>query len=475
MSREDLSNSANPPAEKRNRVMTLTERLSEFVAGLAFEDLPGELISKAKLFFLDWLGSAYGGAEAAPTRIVLDLASSAGGVSEATLLPGRSKGPALMAALVNGVASHVIEMDDLHRPSVLHPGTSILPAVLAAAEKEGCSGAQFLTGLVAGFETGIRVAVGVGSSHYRFWHTTGTCGTFGAAAGAGKLLGLDHRHLTWALGSAGTQAAGLWQFLNEGAMSKQLHAGKSAMNGLLAALIAQKGFTGAKGILEGEKGFFRATSHDFNETKVLEDLGGEYRCGENSLKYYASCGHTHSAIEAVLKALGDREVGTETIERIHVDTYQAALDLLGGVRATDPYQAKFCIPFCVATAVKHRKAGLSDFADERLNDPDLLSLMRKTTVTARKELSDMYPYKWPSQVEIRLSNGEKLSGYVEFPKGDPENPLREEECIDKFKELSAPVLSLGEAEQMISQVLSLEELNDVRQLGMPCGDGNVQQ
>lgn len=253
----------------------------------------------------------------------------------------------LLAALVNGASSHVVEMDDLHRESIFHPAAPIMPAVFALAEREGSTGRDIILAISAGYEAGIRIAVAIGPSHYHFWHTTATCGTFGAAAGAAKILGLDEEHFVWALGSAGTQAAGLWEFLGESAMSKQLHPGKAAMNGLLASLLAQKGFTGASKILEGEKGLFRATSQDFSEEKCVAGLGKEFFSDRNSIKYYASCGHTHSAVDAVLKATGGRPMMVEEIERVDVSVYQASLDLLGDVMPTTPYLGKFNLPFCV--------------------------------------------------------------------------------------------------------------------------------
>jgi 2-methylcitrate dehydratase PrpD len=252
--------------------------------------------------------------------------------------------------------------------------------------------------IAAGYEIGIRVAMAAGPSHYQYWHTTGTCGTFGAAAGAARLLNLDKDRIAEALGSAGTQASGLWEFLVENAMSKQLHPGKASFNGLLSALLAHKGFTGAHRILEGEKGFLTATSEIFDTEKCIEDLGKKFHFERNSLKYHASCGHTHAAIDAVLSATGGNPFDPETIRYIKVRIYQAALDLLGDVKPVSPYLAKFNLPFCIAGAVKFGHAGPSTFTDEQLRDPDIRHLMECIEISSDPELSRMYPRKWPARV-----------------------------------------------------------------------------
>ena len=231
---------------------TLSTQMATFVSRLSFDDLSAEHVKNIKFYLLDWLGSAYGGKNERPTKIMLEVVRSLGGKPESTVLADGSKTMFLLAALVNGASSHVLEMDDLHRKSIFHPACAIIPATLAIAEREGASGKDLLLGISIGYEVGIRVALGVGPSHYHFWHMTATCGAFGAAAGAAKILGLDEEQFVWAMGSAGTQASGLWEFLVDSAMSKQLHPGKAALNGLLAALLAKGGFTGARKILEGE-------------------------------------------------------------------------------------------------------------------------------------------------------------------------------------------------------------------------------
>ena len=440
---------------------SISQKLAQFFCNLRYEDLSNDLISKPKYFFLDWLASAFAGLSLPPTQIMLSLAKDMLGSSEATIIPSNTKHLSLVSALVNGASSHAVEMDDLHRQSIFHPAASILPAVFAAGEKAHVSGSDLILGIVTGYEIGIRTALAAGKSHYEHWHTTATCGTFGAAAGVAKTLSLDFEPFVWALGSAGTQSSGLWEFLTEGVMSKQLHAGKASMNGLLAALLAQKGFTGSSHIFEGNKGFLSATSNDYDTNTLTDGLGNTFHMTRNSLKHYASCGHTHSAIEAALKAWREANVDVAVIESVTVHIYREALDLLQNVGPHSPYLAKFNLPFCVATALCFGHVGLEDFTEERLNHPEILSLMRITSLIEDPELTLLYPQKWPSRVELELTNGKRYQGYCEYPKGDPENPLSEKELIEKFIRLCGDSITKNEKEKILDLALNLEKVDDV--------------
>jgi len=440
---------------------TISQKLAQFFCALRYEDLPSALTYKLKTFFLDWLASAFAGVSQPPTHMMLSLANDMKGAEEATIIPNNSRHLPLVAALVNGASSHVVEMDDLHRESILHPAASILPAVFAAGEKEHVSGCDLILGILTGYEIGIRAALAAGKSHYKYWHTTATCGTFGAAAGAAKILGLDMEPFVWALGSAGTQSSGLWEFLTEGAMSKQLHPGKSSMNGLMAAMLAKKGFTGASYIFEGKKGFFKATSADYDLGVLTDGLGDTFHTARNSLKYYASCGHTHSAIDATLSAWTETNLDLSAIRSITVYIYQGALDLLKDVEPITPYLAKFNLPFCVATALNFGHVDLDDFLDERLNKPEILSLMDIITLKETPELTQLYPQKWPSRVEIKVANGKTYKGFCEFSKGDPENPFSEKELIEKFNKLCGDIITKEEKDRIIDLVLNLENIDDV--------------
>lgn len=439
---------------------SLSGRLGSFLSRLSYDDLSDSQVLKLKIYFLDWLGSAIAGKDEKPVQIILDVIRTMGGIPESTIIAGQSRGNCLMAALANGASSHMVEMDDLHRESILHPAAPIISAIFALAEREKASGSELLLAIAAGYEAAIRIAIGAGPSHYRFWHTTATCGTFGAAAGASRMLGLNEEQTISAYGSAGTQAAGLWEFLTNNAMSKQLHPGKAAFNGLLSALLAQRGFTGAGKILEGEKGFFKATSSDFSSARCLADLGKEYYFERNSIKFHASCGHTHSAIDAVLQATRGRTLAPEEVESVNVSVYQGALDLLGDIEPKNPYLAKFNLPFCVASALMFGRVDLAAFSTQSILNPDIALMMKKIRIQSDPELSAMYPRKWPARVEIVMSSGERLIESVSYPKGDPENPLSESEVVGKFKSLTRGLIDDEWAETLCERALSLDKISD---------------
>jgi 2-methylcitrate dehydratase PrpD len=448
-------------------IMSISREFGAFISGLKYEDIPEKVRILAKYCFLDWLGSVYAGSQEEPVRMMLEMVKGMPGKPECTVIPDGSKNIPLLAALINGASSHMVEMDDLHRPSIFHPAAPIIPAALAVAEREERPGKDLIAAIVAGYEVGIRVAEMVGKSHYQFWHTTATCGTFGAAVAAGKLLLLDPQQMVWALGSAGTQASGLWEFLSESAMSKQLHPGKAAMNGILAALLAQQGFTGAEHIFEGEKGFCKATSGDYDFRGATDGLGREYHMGGNSFKFHASCGHTHSAVDASLILAREGGVAPEAIEKVKVKVYSTALDLLGNVQLTNPYIAKFHFPFCIATALKFGKVGLEAFTEERLNDGELRDLIARVELCSDEELDREYPEKWGAIVEVSTRDGRVFSQKVEYPKGDPQNPLSREEFSDKFINLTEGILPIERSTSMLGRILELEEIERVNQLFEP--------
>jgi 2-methylcitrate dehydratase PrpD len=448
-------------------IMSISREFGAFISGLKYEDIPEKVRILAKYCFLDWLGSVYAGSQEEPVRMMLEMVKGMPGKPECTVIPDGSKNIPLLAALINGASSHMVEMDDLHRPSIFHPAAPIIPAALAVAEREERPGKDLIAAIVAGYEVGIRVAEMVGKSHYQFWHTTATCGTFGAAVAAGKLLLLDPQQMVWALGSAGTQASGLWEFLSESAMSKQLHPGKAAMNGILAALLAQQGFTGAEHIFEGEKGFCKATSGDYDFRGATDGLGREYHMGGNSFKFHASCGHTHSAVDASLILAREGGVAPEAIEKVKVKVYSTALDLLGNVQLTNPYIAKFHFPFCIATALKFGKVGLEAFTEERLNDGELRDLITRVELCSDEELDREYPEKWGAIVEVSTRDGRVFSQKVEYPKGDPQNPLSREEFSDKFINLTEGILPIERSTSMLGRILELEEIERVNQLFEP--------
>ena len=415
----------------------------------------------ARAAFLDWVGAALAGSSEQSARILMDVLPHAGGPAEATILPGPSKGPALFAALINGAASHATEMDDFHKTSMIHLGITVIPAVLALAEARHASGAEFVTALIAGFEAGIRVGEAVNPSHWEFWHPSGTCGTFAAAAGAARLLALTPEHMTFGFGLAGTQASGLRFY---GGMNKHLHPGKAAMNGLLAALLAERGFTSDERIFEGETGFCKATARDFDLEKLTAGLPftpGHFRSVENSYKPYASCRHTHPAIDAVLEIVTASPVQPDEVASIRCRTFGAATRLLSDPAVRDAVSAKFSLPYCIAVAVKVKRVGLDAFSPSLLWDREVRALMERVTVEVDPAMDDAYPAMLPAEVEIVDKAGVARKARVDQPKGEPENPMSLAEMLDKYKTVASMTVGDTATRRILERVMSLETLPDM--------------
>jgi 2-methylcitrate dehydratase PrpD len=433
----------------------ISETVASFVTNCSYESLPPDVRELAKHCLLDWMGSAIRGSVEPPALKYAEVARIEGGNPRATALPDYIKTSVSWAAQINAAASHTVEMDDLHPTSVLHPAAPIISAAVAVAEAVNASGRQLIESIVAGYDVGIRAGEAVGRSHYKLWHTTATCGTFGAAAAAARLLGLTHGQIVEALGSAGTQAAGLWQFLEDGAMSKQLHPAHAASAGILSAELAKRGFTAAKKIFEGPKGFLTAMSTDAAPEMLTEGLGRSYRIVTNSFKKHASCRHTHSAIDSTLILRNEKKVRAEALRRLEVHVYPAAYDLLNGVQPRSAYAAKFCLPFTVAAALNRGRVSLNEFED--LSASDIRATMARVQMTRDESLAAEYPEKWPARVTATLESGESISATVEYPKGDSKNPMTLNELQDKFRVLTEGILSATQQNHIIGVVDRLED------------------
>ncbi|HKV45651.1 MAG TPA: MmgE/PrpD family protein [bacterium] len=420
--------------------------------------LPDLTATMAKRCVLDWLGAGYAGCDTPAGRIAAGLAATLGGPEESTLLSG-GRGGCTAAALANGIASHAVEMDDLHRPSVMHLGTVTIPAALALAEREHCSGRHLLEAIACGYEVGARVAEACGAAHYRFWHVTGTAGALAAAGAGAVILGLSPAQTLDALGSAGTMAAGLWEFLADGAMSKTLHAGRAAEAGVLSALLARDGFTGSGTILEGEKGILRAMAGGGTPARLTDGLGIGYRIDENSFKLHAACGHIHPAIDAALE-LRRRGLRADEIARVHVRTFRVAIEVTGIPDPKNPYQAKFSLPFCVSLALARGRVGLGEFTTDTLADPALRALADRVKYAEDAACTAAYPDRWGAAVEVQGKGGDRHEVRVDTPRGSPDNPASDEALMDKFTALASR-LSAQRRAGVAEAVRALEQVSDV--------------
>jgi 2-methylcitrate dehydratase PrpD len=425
--------------------------------------LPQQAHADARRAILDWLGSALAGSIERPARLAQGVVAGLGSSDDATVF-GAPRASAAGAALANGVASHILELDDVHKGSTLHAGAPVISAALAVAERQHSSGDAFVLAVVLGYDAALRVGEAVNPDHYRFFHPTGTAATFGAAVGAGSLLGLNASQMLDALGTAGTQAAGLWEFNADGAMSKHLHPGKAAFNGVLAADLAAVGFTGATRILEGDRGFFRSFTDSYDATRITDGLGEQWKISENCFKMHSCCAHTHSAVDV---ALGLRQgIGVNEIRAVRIGTYGPGYAIVNDPNPSSPYRAQFSLAYCVATALVEGRLGLEQFSPDRFDaygvqHEEIASLLARTDVTVHDDLTAKYPAAWPTRLEVELENDETIFSSADFPRGNPENPVDDRELEEKFVALVAPRFGPDLARRGIELVNALPTVTDM--------------
>ena len=419
---------------------TPSAQLAAFAAQLRFEDIPAQVVRRTEDLLVDWFGSAVAGHGSRPvetlTRVVMKMAPSSG-TSE--VMVNRAQTSAYVAAMANAAASHVAEQDDVHNGSVFHPATVVFSPVLAMAQAMGASGRQLLTAAVAGYEVGIRVGEFLGRSHYKVFHTTGTAGTLAAAAAVGNLLGLNAQQMQHALGSAGTQSAGLWEFLRTGADSKQLHTAHAAGAGLMSALLAQEGFTGAAQILEGAQGMAAGMSSDADVRKLTDGLGTRWATAETSFKYHASCRHTHPAADALLQVIQQNSLHPNDIVRV-------VTHVLGPVvNPVTVHQSKFSMGTVLALAARFGYAGLTEF-DGHFSEEATRAFCARVEMELDAEVDGAYPQRWIGKVTVHTRDGRVLKGRVDEPKGDPGNTLSRDEISAKAIRLALYSQGATEAE-----------------------------
>lgn len=419
-----------------------SRELANFASQLSIDDIPKEVINRSEDLLVDWFGSAIAGKGSRPVEIITQFAQSMGGFNSANpgsaeILIARTSSSPFLAALANAAASHVAEQDDVHNGSVFHPATIVFPAALATAQTIGASGEDLLLASIVGYEVGIRVGEFLGRSHYKTFHTTGTAGTLAAAAAVGRLLKLNPSEMLHAFGSAGTQSAGLWEFLRDAADSKQLHTAHASSTGLMSAYIAQAGFTGAQHILEGKQGLAAGMSSDSDPSKLTDRLGTRWATAETSFKYHASCRHTHPAADALLQVMVANQLIPRDITKVEALVHQGAIDVLGPV--TDPatvHQSKFSMGTVLALVAHYQFAGLQEF-DQHFYDDEIRNFRDRVTMVLDPEVDKAYPKQWIGKVKVHVQNGQVFEGRVDEPKGDPGNTLSRVEITEKALRLAA--------------------------------------
>ncbi len=419
--------------------LTLTQQLTELIANKPVT--PTDL-EQAALLTLDAMANALAGRTSEPGVILLRWAEATMGSDAARL------------AFLLGALAHTLETDDLHRASVVHPGCVVVPAAWTVAAREGIRGHAMLRAVLWGFEAATRVGMAVGPSHYRLWHNTATCGPYGSAMATAALLQLDPSATVHALGNAGAQSGGLWQFLEAGTMTKHLHAGRAAEAGVLAADLARYGFTGPPAMLEGAKGWFAATCPDPDPGAVVRDPDSPWQLLLTSIKPWPSCRHTHPAIDAALELRPHLRERIDDIVEVEVETYAAALDVCDRPMPQSNYESKFSLQHCVAAALARDTVDFSAFAEPAIRD--LAALRAQVTAQASEPYASAYPRAWGSAVTVTLRDGERLTARRAHAKGDPEAPLTPIELIAKARMLMAHG-GVREPDRLIDAILALSD------------------
>lgn len=450
-----------------------SETLATFATALRFDALPPVVVAKLKVHLLDLLGVALA---AAPTEFgarITSVARAMGGPPNATVIGSGDRMPAVWAALVNGTLAHGLDYDDTHAESVVHVSASVVPAALAACEETGADGATFLAALAVGMESAVRIGlVAPGRFHDRGFHPTGVCGAFAAALVAGRVAGLAPAALADALGLAGSQAAGLMEFLTDGTWSKRMHAGWAAHSGLVAARLAASGFPGPRAVFEGRFGLYRSHLGDgeWNLAALTEGLGTHWHLLEISLKPYPCCHMNHAFIDCAAALQAQHALAADAIERVECFIAPREVPVVCEPAATkyapqSEYDAKFSLPYTVAAQLVRGHVDGADFSAAAIRDAAVLGVARR--VVYREDPDSQYPRYFPGWMRIRLRDGRVLEHREPINRGHAERPLSAEDVREKFRRNAAPTLSPDAAAAVIDAVASIEGHRDLARLASP--------
>ncbi len=442
-----------------------TQELVDFLHALRAEALPADVLDRARYFLLDYLAVAIRGSTEGSARAVQRMVVKTGAAGNSTILGTAIRVIPALAALANGTSSHGVEQDDTHSGGSVHLGTTMYSVAFALVEANPAIRAgDFLAAVVAGFEASARIAMAVQPrEHYSLgFHPTQTCGVFGAAITASKLLGLTAEQTRHAVGISGSMAAGSMEFLAEGAWTKRIHPGLAAQNGIQAAMLAAEGFLGPRRPLEGRDGFLHGYSRQPLPERLTAGLGESFEILRTAVKPHACCRYMQGPIDAILALVREHQITPNQIERIETAVLEAGWNIVCDPREKK-YQpecvvdAQFSMPFGAAVAAVCGAAGLDQFTMEQIHNPEVQDVMRKVVLTRDAEIEKTFPREWPAHVviqlkDIQLTNGQRLEKFIRHPKGDPANPLTWDEMVVKFRALAGPVLAPARCEEILAGV-----------------------
>ncbi len=451
---------------------TVSERIGEFAYNLKLENIPKEVVERAKEMLLDFFAVALAGLKARGSREIAELAGRLGSGS-ASIIGFGFKTSTPYAALANGTIAHAWDYDDTHSKAILHPTVVVAPAALAVAEDRNLSGRDFLEAFIAGVEVdcklGLSAKIGPLAIGYIY---TALIGTFAAATASAKLLDLDSNGIARAIGVAYSLTSGNAEQLIEGTLCKRLQAGIAAMNGVLASLVASSGFTSAREVFEGKFGFFNVYLRGEYDLKPVDELGVKYEIPYVSFKPYPCCRLTHTSIDATLKLREKYNIDVSNIEKVIVGVNKQAYNANAEPievkrRPRNIVDAQFSLPYVVSCALLYGRVGLSDFTPEAIKRSDVLKIAELVEPVIDEEIESRYGRVIsPARVTIILKDGSKYTEEVIYPLGEPENPMSRERLINKFIDAAefSTILSRDEAEDMAREILSIEKVTNIGEL-----------
>lgn len=434
--------------------MFATQVFARFAHEASQREVPPEVLHHAQRAVIDWYASLYPGLAMPAVRVLEATMAEDLDRGDARLALGRAATPRA-AALINGTAAHAAEVDDSFRDAMVHPGATTIAAALAAAQATKATGVDFLRAVVLGYEVSTRIGVLMGSPHYKFWHNTGTMGSFGAAAAAASLLRLNEDAFAQALALAATFTAGLQQAFRSESMAKPLHAGRAAEAGVLAAQLAARGMRSSLDVLDGESGLGHAMSNGPDWSQVGATLGTDFHITRLTFKNHIGCGHTFAAIDGALALQQVHGFSHADIESVHLGVYRPTLDIAPHVDPQNADQARFSLHYMVASALVHGSVRLSAYESARLNDPATRELMQRITKALDPEVDAGFPGRRAARVAITLRDGRQLSHLQPDRKGDPELPLSDADLEGKLLELAAPVIGEPQARALLARIWAL--------------------
>ena len=419
-----------------------------------------EVMHHAKRAVIDLYAAMLPGAVVAPATLLEVALKEELDIGTAKLALGR-RATVRAAALINGTAAHTLELDDIFRDGIYHPGAPTIPAALALAQAHGASGEQFLRAVIIGYEISTRIGAAMGRAHYKYWHNTGTIGVFGACAAACSLLGLDRKRFAHALATVTTFSAGLQQSFRMDSMSKPLHAGRAAEAGITAALAAHEGVIGSLDVIDGDAGYGVAMSDRPDWNKAVDGLGKQFNICRMTFKNHTCCGHTFAAIDGALALQQQMKLAAREIERIRVGSYRAAKEVSGYDSPQTAAEARFSLKYVVATALTHGSVRLAAFEPGRMNDAATRDLMARIEVIIDPELDAAFPKQRAAHVAFVARDGRQGEHLQPTRVGDPDAPLSDAQLDGKYLEFAVPVLGEDRARKLLARLWKLEQSKEI--------------